>query len=151
MHFISLDLNNLASYSQRQPMLDEGESTIGLHHFDLKRFREEKLRLTQEELARQLGIRQDQVSRLEKNPGNMTVDMFLAIWTIAGMTPDQGLQFTLPSPGPLEVCDPYRKLRERRRLLEDYLRPWREKLARAAAQGEAGNLTGERSRLLAEP
>src|SRR5690606_3621821 len=54
-------------------------------------------------------------------------------------------------PGPLEVSDPYRELRERRRLLEDYLRPWREKLARAAAEAEAADRTGSPSRLLAEP
>lgn len=91
------------------------------------------------------------MSRLEKNPGNITVDMFLAICTLAGMTPDQVLRFTLPGPGPLEVSDPYRELRERRRLLEDYLRPWREKLARAAAEAEAADRTGSPSRLLAEP
>ena len=36
-------------------------------NFDLKDFRENYLKLTQSELAELMGIRQDRVSRLEKN------------------------------------------------------------------------------------
>lgn len=101
---------------------------MSLQEFDLKRFREERLKLTQEGLARLLDIRQDQVSRLEKNPADMPLDRFLQLCNVAQMTPNQVLRYKLRNPDPLPLHDPYLDTRKRRDFLLQYLAPWRDRL-----------------------
>ncbi|HHT28581.1 MAG TPA: helix-turn-helix domain-containing protein [Firmicutes bacterium] len=104
---------------------------MDLREFDLKRFREERLKLTQEGLAKLLDMRQDQVSRLEKNPADMSLDRFLQLCDVAQMTPNQLLNYKLKNPDPLPLVDPYADIRRRRMRLEQYLEPWRAQLQAA--------------------
>lgn len=61
--------------------------------FDLKYFREKNLKMTQAELAKLLGVRQDFISRLEKNPADISLDFLLKLAEMTGMTVDQILNF----------------------------------------------------------
>ena len=68
--------------------------------FDLKKFRREHLNgMSQEEFARQIGISQDRVSRMEADPGQITLEILLQISEHFGIslgelikTPEQHLE-----------------------------------------------------------
>lgn len=100
--------------------------------FDLKAFRETKLttkrkedgsqtHMTQEDIGKLLGIPQDHVSRLERNPDQITLEMLLNLCRAFGMTPDQVLSFKLPAPEALQVEDTFQDLRVRRNVLNAYI------------------------------
>ena len=118
-------------FSHNRVKRQSGGVRLDLREFDLKRFREERLKLTQEGLAKLLDMRQDQVSRLEKNPADMSLDRFLQLCDVAQMTPNQLLNYKLKNPDPLPLVDPYADIRRRRMRLEQYLEPWRAQLQAA--------------------
>lgn len=64
--------------------------------FDLRSFRERTLRMTQENFAALIGQRQDYVSRLEKNPAQIPLDVLITIANKTGMTLDQLLNYQKP-------------------------------------------------------
>ena len=57
--------------------------------FDLKEFRENVLKETQEQFALRLGVNEDYISRLEKIPGSIPIDLLNKLADSAGMTLDE--------------------------------------------------------------
>jgi len=93
--------------------------------FDLKALRE-KLNLTQLELANQLGVSQETISRLEKNPTNMSIELFLKLCQVANMQPNEILNnFKLAKPEALETPDVYKEVSLKKRTLQYYVNPKR--------------------------
>ena len=64
--------------------------------FDLKSFRERTLKMTQDEFAALIGQRQDYVSRLEKNPAQIPLDVLITIANKTGVTVDQLINYQKP-------------------------------------------------------
>ena len=46
---------------------------------DLKKFREENLKMTQKEFADMIGVRQDYISRTEQAVGNISLELLIKI------------------------------------------------------------------------
>ena len=64
--------------------------------FDLKDFRENKLRMTQSEFANLLDMRQDAISRMEKNPEQMSLEVLKKIAERTGLTVDEVISYEKP-------------------------------------------------------
>lgn len=64
--------------------------------FDLKSFRESSLNMTQEQFAEMLGVRQDVISRMEKNSGQISLEMLMNIASKTGTTLDELVKFQKP-------------------------------------------------------
>lgn len=73
--------------------------------FDLKNFREHQLKMTQSELADLIGERQDKISRLEKNPSSIGLDILINIADKTGTTLDELVNYKKVIPEALEVDD----------------------------------------------
>lgn len=74
-----------------------------MNNFNLKELRENSLKLTQSELAEKLDMRQDAISRLEKNPDQITLDVLLKLADKFGMNVDQLISYKKPIPRALNV------------------------------------------------
>lgn len=61
--------------------------------FSLKNFRENNLKMTQDDFAKMVGTRQDVVSRWEKNPEQISLDNLRIIAEKCGITIDQLVKF----------------------------------------------------------
>lgn len=70
---------------------------------DLKSFREEKLKMTQAQLAELLGVRQEAISRMERNPSQISLAILLKLASKTGLTPDQLLAYKKPEMNALSV------------------------------------------------
>ncbi|WP_276530236.1 helix-turn-helix domain-containing protein [Brachyspira hyodysenteriae] len=57
--------------------------------FNLKDIREKILKLTQSQFAKMLGVRQDYISRLERNANNITLDLLDKLAENTGLTIDE--------------------------------------------------------------
>ena len=90
-------------------------------NFDLKSFRETKLEMTQNELASLLNIRQDKISRLEKNPEQISLDLLAKLADIAGVTLDQIVAYKKPIPKALEVKNTWEEAKCIKSILLDYI------------------------------
>ena len=73
--------------------------------FDLKKFRESKLKMTQAEFAELIGVRQDSVSRLEASSEQISLDILMKIAQITGTTLDELVNYKRPAIRALEVKD----------------------------------------------
>jgi GTP-binding protein EngB required for normal cell division/esterase/lipase len=82
-----------------------------MNKFDLKNFRENVLKETQESLAVRLGVKQDYISRLEKNPDAIPLDLLFNLAFTTGMTMDQIVNFKKPEVSPLIIYDTREKIR----------------------------------------
>lgn len=71
--------------------------------FDLRQFREDRLHLTQKELAGLLDIRQDSVSRMEQNPDQISVAMLVKLARLAGQSLDEVVGYQPVQPAGLNV------------------------------------------------
>ena len=71
-------------------------------NFDLKDFRENYLKLTQSELAELMGIRQDRVSRLEKNLEIITPSELRELAKISGISMEKILDYEREIPKKLK-------------------------------------------------
>ena len=71
-------------------------------NFDLKDFRENYLKLTQSELAELMGIRQDRVSRLEKNLEIITTLELRQLAKISGISMEEILGYERETPKKLK-------------------------------------------------
>ena len=76
--------------------------------FDLRSFRENKLKMTQTEFAELIGVRQDYVSRLEQSTGQIPLELLIRIANATGTTLDELVNYKRPSPKPLKVNDTWR-------------------------------------------
>ncbi len=70
---------------------------------DLKNFREEKLKMTQAQLAGLLGVRQEAISRMERNPSQISLEVLLKLASKTGLTPNQLLAYKKPEMKALPV------------------------------------------------
>lgn len=89
--------------------------------FDLKGFRENCLKMTQAEFASLLGMRQDAISRLEKNPYQITLSTLLLIASKTGMTPDALVSYKKPMPKPLATVRTWGGAQYVKDIMFDYL------------------------------
>lgn len=89
--------------------------------FDLKSFRERTLKMTQDEFAVLIGQRQDYVSRLEKNPAQIPLDVLITIANKTGMTIDQLLNYQKPIIKTLNTEFKWQSADFTRRTLIDYI------------------------------
>ena len=89
--------------------------------FDLKSFREDKLKMTQAQLAELIGVRQDTISRMEKDPASISIDIAMKIATQTGLTLDQLLNFHKEVIAPLAVQDKFEKAAYVKHTLAEYI------------------------------
>lgn len=74
--------------------------------FNMEAFRTNKMKMTQEEFGRLLGIPQDKVSRLERgNPDDIPFGIITTIAEKSGMTVDEVIDYKKPVPKPLVPND----------------------------------------------
>lgn len=71
--------------------------------FDLKAFRVNQLKISQEKFAAALGISQDKVSRMEAHPENISLEVILKIAAYFGISPSELFTLSKPTPKPLHV------------------------------------------------
>ncbi|ABO49073.1 transcriptional regulator, XRE family [Desulforamulus reducens MI-1] len=95
--------------------------------FDLKGYRENKLKITQAELASWLGVTQDYISKIENGNISVGLDFLLKFCNAVGDTPDGVLNFKLNNPGPLEIGDVYKEIKLKKKMLDLHVQPRIEK------------------------
>lgn len=89
--------------------------------FNLKDFRENKIKMTQAEFAGLIGERQDYISRLEQSPGQMPINIVIKIAKATGTTIDELLNYQRPCPKPLEVDNTWITTDFTKKSLVDYI------------------------------
>lgn len=89
--------------------------------FDLKFFRENKLKMTQEEFAEMIGVRQDFVSRMEKEPTEIPLNIITEIAKKTGTTIDELVNYKKPITEPLKVDYIYGNIDFIRKTLTEYI------------------------------
>jgi DNA-binding XRE family transcriptional regulator len=105
---------------------------------NLKAIRE-KLHLTQSELAAALEVGQETISRLEKNPKNMSVELFMKLCQVANMLPNDLLNhFKLAKPKVMQVPNVYKESLENKKRFNQYITEHQE-LLNVRLEGGMGN------------
>lgn len=89
--------------------------------FDLRSFREESLKLTQKELADLIDERQDKISRLEKKPESIGLDILIKIADKTGTTLDELVHYEKFLPDSLEVNNSWSMVTDVRKMISDYI------------------------------
>jgi transcriptional regulator with XRE-family HTH domain len=89
--------------------------------FDLKSFRENKLKMTQTDFAELIGVRQDNVSRLEQSSEQIPLEILIKIANATGTTLDELVNYKRPNPKPLEVDDTWRNANFTKCSIVDYI------------------------------
>ena len=88
---------------------------------DLKSFREDKLKLTQAQFATLINEEQSSVSRWEKDPDGMSVQVIQKILEQTGASFEELTGWRKPVPQPLEVNDNWTKIDFTKHSLIDYI------------------------------
>lgn len=88
---------------------------------DLKGFRENKLKMTQKEFAELIGVRQDNVSRLEQSVEQIPLEILIRIANETGSTLDELVNYKRATPTPLETNDTWRNVDFTKRSIVDYI------------------------------
>lgn len=99
---------------------------------DLRAFRREKLKMSEEELASTLEIPVEKLQYLEEHPDAMDLSFSMLLCQKVGVTPNEFFGFTAAKPAGLQVRDVYGSIREKKCELDHYL---------AAKEGEWSRLT----------
>lgn len=90
--------------------------------FDLKSFRAKQLNgMSQEDFARQVGISQDKVSRMESDPSQVSLDVLIKIATHFGMSLDELIRLPKPIAQALQIDYTWSSAEFIRRTLLDYI------------------------------
>lgn len=90
--------------------------------FDLKNFRSKHLNcMSQEEFAKQVGISQDKVSRMESDPSQVSLEVLIKIATHFGMSLDELINLPKPIMQALSVDYTWSSAEFIRRTLLDYI------------------------------
>lgn len=119
-----------------------------MEDFDLKGFRE-KLGYTQVELSVVMECGQEHISRMEKNPGNMSLDFFMKLCKVAHMLPNDVLSnFKLARPDILEIPDVYHEENVKKKALQYYIAPTFNKLNKKPEYQAAINKISELDNLI---
>jgi transcriptional regulator with XRE-family HTH domain len=100
-----------------------------MSEFDLKKYRE-MLNKTQAQMAEITGTSQEQISRLEKDPSNMSMDFFFQLCAIANKSPNELISScsvagasVLPSITPFTIQNVYHEESLKAATLEHYVKP----------------------------
>jgi len=89
--------------------------------FNMKKFREESLKITQREFADLIGERQDRISRLENgDPDDIPRGIMIKIAERTGQTLDQLEKYEKPMPKALCVMDTWKDVKLFREILKKY-------------------------------
>lgn len=89
--------------------------------FDLRYFREKILKMSQEEFAKLIGVRQDVVSRMEKDPSQITLSTLKIIAEKTGTTLDELVGYEKPIIKALQVEYSWGTVDFTRKTLADYI------------------------------
>ncbi|MBO5931687.1 MAG: helix-turn-helix domain-containing protein, partial [Clostridia bacterium] len=89
--------------------------------FDLKKFRTEKLKITQAQMAQAIGIRQDALSRYEDSPEDIPARVLLSICDKYGVTLDQMFDYQKETPCGIEIINNWSKMKYLRESVSEYL------------------------------
>ncbi|KLU64453.1 GTP-binding protein EngB [Desulfosporosinus acididurans] len=89
--------------------------------FDLKIFRENCLKMTQDELAKFIGEPLEKISRIEQKIEDIPLNIFLTIASKTGMTPDQLSQYEKPVACPINPEDTWQQTKFTKRTIVDYI------------------------------
>ncbi len=89
--------------------------------FDLKSFRENRLKMTQAEFAALIDVRQDYISRLEQSTDQTPLEILMKIANVTGTTIDELVNFKRSAPEPLVVNNTWKNADFTKRNLVDYL------------------------------
>ncbi|KGX88666.1 hypothetical protein N781_09715 [Pontibacillus halophilus JSM 076056 = DSM 19796] len=89
--------------------------------FNLRDFRQDVLKITQAEFANLIGVRQDNVSRMEKNPETIDLSMLMNIANATGQSLDQLVGYKKDVPQALEVENVWKENENMKHVLLDYL------------------------------
>ena len=111
-----------------------------MHDFDLKSFRENSLKMTQAELANLIGVRQDTVSRMEKNPDQISLTLLINIAEKTGLTLDQLVSYKKPIVKALEVSRTWSNAKYVKSTIIDYLASYSEELKGSRYNGDIEKL-----------
>ena len=93
---------------------------------NLRDFRENKLKMTQEQFAHHLDVRQDKISRWEAEPGDIPISILQKIAEKFGLTLDELCEYEKPRPEPLQVPDTWKEAELLKKILEDYLKDYKQ-------------------------
>lgn len=88
---------------------------------DLKNFREKVLKLTQEEFAKLIDVRQDNVSRMEKNPETIDLQVLMKIAQATGTTLDELVGYKKVGPKELEPENTWEDIEFTRKTIVKYI------------------------------
>lgn len=89
---------------------------------NLRSFREDKLKIkTQAEFAKLIGVEQSSISRWEKDPSSITIDIIQRILDKTGATFQELTGWEKPRPAPLNVEDTWKKADFTKRTISDYV------------------------------
>ncbi len=89
--------------------------------FDLRKFREENLKMTQKELATALGLRQDEISRMEQNPEKISLEKLALIADKLGVRFDNLINFKSRKRSELKMENKWQNMNFMRETLVEYL------------------------------
>lgn len=89
--------------------------------FDLKGFRENALKMTQSQFADLIGMRQDSISRLEKNPDQIKLEDLAKIAKCTGMDISQLINYQIPVPQAFSIKSTWTKAQEIKHSFITYL------------------------------
>ena len=90
--------------------------------FNLKNFRVDQLHMSQDVLAKTLGISQDKVSRMENDPNQITLEMLIKIAMTFGMNLDDLVKLPERDLSPLKVNDCWSSAEYIRSTMCDYIK-----------------------------
>lgn len=115
----------------------------GFKGFDLKAIRE-RIGKTQSEMAQALGVTQEYISRMEKQPENMSLELFMSLCQLTNMMPNELLaHFRLARPNPLPLPDVYAHERANAEYMKQYVRNKEQELRSQASRiSDADKLSG---------
>lgn len=89
--------------------------------FDLKNFRENVLKLTQEEFANLIDVRQDNVSRMEKNPQTIDLTVLMRIAKATGTSLDELVGYKKTEVDEIKVENTWESIDFTRKTLVNYI------------------------------
>jgi transcriptional regulator with XRE-family HTH domain len=90
--------------------------------FDLQDFRQNILKMTQEEFAKLIGVRQDYVSRMEKNPEAIDLSLLVKIASATGTTLDELVGYKKELPKALLVDNTWETSSNIKKTMLDYIK-----------------------------
>ena len=90
--------------------------------FNLKDFRENYLKLTQNELAELMSVRQDRISRLEQNLDTISLEELVVLAKKTGKSLDEIANYKKDIPHELTISDSWNKVRYIKNTIINYIR-----------------------------